>query len=428
MCNFAHEIVMTIHHIKYIALSLVCLMFAGKAYADGRQSDPIDSTSCPHDNVMFALPADSAARAMAPDSVPIEHKSKWGFLQPVIDYFGKANTVNPDKAFDISFIGGPHYSSEEGFGIGAAGSGRYKAGKNWRNDSITPHSNITLKVDITTGQMYKIGVEGYHIFPGDRYRLNYDTYFYSFADKYWGIGYDINRCDSNETKYKRLQSQAKVDFVFKLRRGVFLGPSAMFSYIHARNIRPNSLLADEPIRTFTTGLGFSFMIDTRDIPTGATKGVYVKFDQIFNPRFLTNKYAFSMSEVTAATYIKVWKGGLIAPLLHGRFTYGNTPWGLMSTIGGNHFMRGYYEGRYRDKSVIDATVELRQHVWRRNGIAVWVGAGTVFPKFSAMRWRMVLPNAGIGYRWEFKKGVNVRLDIGFGRHEKGINFSLNEAF
>ena len=40
-------------------------------------------------------------------------------------------------------------------------------------------------------------------------------------------------------------------------------------------------------------------------------------------------------------------------------------------------MRGYYEGRYRDKHSLEATVELRQHVWKRNGIVVWAGAGTV---------------------------------------------------
>ena len=34
-------------------------------------------------------------------------------------------------------------------------------------------------------------------------------------------------------------------------------------------------------------------------------------------------------------------------------------------------MRGYYEGRYRDKHSLEATVELRQHVWKRNGIVVW---------------------------------------------------------
>ena len=91
-------------------------------------------------------------------------------------------------------------------------------------------------------------------------------------------------------------------------------------------------------------------------------------------------------------------------------------------------MRGYYEGRYRDKSAITACVELRQHIWHRNGITLWGGAGTVFSKFSEITSRSVLPNYGIGYRWEFKQRVNVRLDLGFGRGTTGFIFSINEAF
>ena len=102
---------------------------------------------------------------------------------------------------------------------------------------------------------------------------------------------------------------------------------------------------------------------------------------------------------------------------------------LMAELGGTSSMRGYYEGRYRDKHSLEATVELRQHVWKRNGIVVWAGAGTVFPKFSALRSRQILPNAGVGYRWEFKKNVNVRLDYGFGKSgQSGFLFNINEAF
>ena len=40
----------------------------------------------------------------------------------------------------------------------------------------------------------------------------------------------------------------------------------------------------------------------------------------------------------------------------------------------------------------------------------------------------ILPNYGFGYRWEFKKRVNVRLDLGFGKHQTGFIFNINEAF
>ncbi|MGL5546069.1 MAG: hypothetical protein ACRDCS_03585, partial [Tannerellaceae bacterium] len=60
--------------------------------------------------------------------------------------------------------------------------------------------------------------------------------------------------------------------------------------------------------------------------------------------------------------------------------------------------------------------------------AVWVGAGNVFHSFSRFKWSHTLPNYGIGYRWEFKKRMNVRLDLGFGKKETGFIFSINEAF
>ena len=77
---------------------------------------------------------------------------------------------------------------------------------------------------------------------------------------------------------------------------------------------------------------------------------------------------------------------------------------------------------------MDAQIELRQHIWKRNGVAVWAGAGTVFPRFSDFTSKHILPNYGFGYRWEFKKRVNVRLDLGFGKHQTGFIFNINEAF
>ena len=154
----------------------------------------------------------------------------------------------------------------------------------------------------------------------------------------------------------------------------------------------------------------------------------MRIDQRFSPAFLGDKYAFSSTELTTSYYQPVWKGGVLAGQFHTLLTYGDTPWGLMATLGSSYSMRGYYEGRYRDKGAMDAQIELRQHVWKRNGVAVWVGAGTIFPRLSEFTPKHILPNYGFGYRWEFKKRVNVRLDLGFGKHQTGFIFNINEAF
>ena len=92
-------------------------------------------------------------------------------------------------------------------------------------------------------------------------------------------------------------------------------------------------------------------------------------------------------------------------------------------------MRGYYEGRYRDNNMVTAQAELRQHIYNRHGVVVWVGAGNVWGDANNFRWSHTLPNFGFGYRWEFKKRMNVRLDYGMGKSgHSAFMFAINEAF
>ena len=290
--------------------------------ADTLSVAPVIATPVAADSVV----ADTAVA----DSVvkPLRFYEK-GIIGKFYNYFRNSNRVAPDNKFDISFIGGPHYSSEEGFGIGVAGSGSYRAG-NFSNKN-TPRSNVTLKLDVTTGQMYKIAAEGYHIFENDPYRINYDVYFYSFKDKWWGVGYDMNNDDTNECIYKRLQSQATLDFVVKLHPGVFIGPIGQFSYVNARDFNKPELLGDRRDRIFTWGAGLTFFIDTRDIPTGASRGVYLRFDALSHPKWMGNKDPYRLLEVNASAYAPVWRGGILAFNVHSRLTWGSTPWCFLST-------------------------------------------------------------------------------------------------
>ena len=150
--------------------------------------------------------------------------------------------------------------------------------------------------------------------------------------------------------------------------------------------------------------------------------------QKFFPRGIGNNYAFSSTEFTFAVYKQWWKSGVVAMQLHSHNTYGDTPWTMLPTIDASNGIRGYYEGRYRAKNEADVVVELRQKVWRRNGIVVWGGVGSVFDDFSQISRHRLLPSFGVGYRWEFKKRVNVRVDVGFGKDSKAFSFGLNETF
>lgn len=360
---------------------------------------------------------------VVPDSTKVEKKT--GLINKIIEYFNETNKKPIGKKMDFSFIGGPYYSSDSKFGIGVIAAGEYNT---CPEDSITKVSNMSLSFKATTTAHFELTLRGEHVLPHDRFRLNYEVSFSSIDTKYWGIGYAQCSNDANKSKYKYLASHAEGNFGWRLAPSIFVGPLVTFDYINARDFQKPELWEGLPDRTFNYSIGASFRYDTRDNLTAPKKGVYIRFDQSFAFGWMGNKYPYKTNEMTAAWYGHLWKDATLATRLHWKVTWGKTPWGVMPYLGGSEFMRGYFEGRYRDKGAADLCVELRQHVWRRHGVVVWAGAGSIFPKVTKINKHELLPNFGFGYRWEFKKNVNVRLDVGFGKHEKGFFFNINEAF
>lgn len=348
------------------------------------------------------------------------------FFKKFLDYFNDANKNKKRKKFDFSIIGGPHFSSDTKLGLGIVAAGLYYTDK---ADSLLPVSNVSLYGDVTTVGFYLLGIRGTHIFPHDRYRLDYSLYFYSFPATFWGIGYDMGNNDANESEMKRWQSKIQAAFLFKVANNLYIGPMASYDFVRATEVeRPDLLQGMDPI-TRSYGVGVSLVYDSRDMLTNASRGYYLSLSECFRPSFLGNTYAFSTTELKTSYYHPLWKGATLASQVIGTVNVGTPPWSMMAQLGGSFSMRGYYDGRYRDRNKLEGQIELRQHVWKRNGLAAWVGAGTVFHDFEDIRMRKVLPNYGIGYRWEFKKRVNVRLDYGFGKNgQSSFLFNINEAF
>lgn len=364
--------------------------------------------------------------SLSSEKVDTAHQVKKSWMTRFLDYFNDANKNKQHKRFDFSVIGGPHYASDTKFGLGMVAAGLYRTDP---NDSILPPSNVSLFGDVSSVGFYMLGVRGNHIAPAGRYRIDYHLYFYSFPSDFWGIGYEMGDNDDNKSDMKRWQAQAEASFLFRVADNFYVGPMAAYDYVIGKQIERPELLQGMDKHTWNVGAGVSLVYDNRDNLTNPHRGIYLNLKQMFRPKFMGNDYAFSTTHFRFDAYQQLGKGTILAEDFGANLNFGNPSWGMMAELGGTSSMRGYYEGRYRDKHSLEATVELRQHVWKRNGIVVWAGAGTVFPKFSSLRSRQILPNAGVGYRWEFKKNVNVRLDYGFGKSgQSGFLFNINEAF
>lgn len=369
---------------------------------------------------------DSAKVAWVNDSVPA--KAHNGIFKKIVNYFRDSNKQKPNKKIDFGFIPGPNYSATTGLGLGLLGTATYSAD---HTDPTLPRSNASVYSNMTTAGFFMVGLRGNHIFPHESFQLDYKVNLSTFSTSYWGMGYANADNDDNETDYRCNRINAMARFMVKLAPNTYIGPFVNYRVTQASDVNEDfSYLwqgQDKTIHTYTAGLSFTY--DSRDFMLNASEGVFVQIDQTFTPRCFGNgKYNFSTTEATFATYGKLWKGAILAGELHGQFNYGHIPWSQLATVGSNDRMRGYYEGRYNDKNVIEGQVELRQHIKGRNGVVAWVALANAFPDFKNIAWRYTLPNAGVGYRWEFKKRINIRVDYGFTRNGGGFIFNINEAF
>lgn len=367
--------------------------------------------------------------SMAPaDTLAASHTGRVGFVKRLIHYFRDSNKPRPDKPLDFGVLPGPHYSATTGLGLGIIGTATYSSD---RRDTTLTRSNASVYTDMTTGGFFLVGLKGSHIFPRERFRLDYKLNLSTFTTSFWGIGYALADVDANEAHYRRNRVDALARFMAKVAPNTFVGPLVNYRFFEARGVKEadRPLWQGQPLSLGAYTLGLSFTYDSRDFMLNASRGIFVQLDQTFSPRFLGNgDRGFSTTELTVSGYQRVWRGGILAGELHGKFNYGHTPWPLLAEVGSNDRMRGYYEGRYRDNDLIEGQIELRQHIKGRNGIALWVALANCFPDFDHIAMRHTLPNAGVGYRWEFKKGINVRIDYGLTRNGGGFIFSLNEAF
>lgn len=400
-----------------LLLSLVPYARAQMSGVYVSEGDTVRYTYTPHE-----AQASVAVEPQAP------HPEKSSFLRRVVKYF-EGSTVDRtfEKKIDFTFAGGPSYSKNTSFGIGGLAAGLYRLD---RTDSVTPPSDVSIFASVSVSGFYSLGVEGNNLFSHNRQRINYTVMFSSAPRDLWGIGYLAGRFNE-EGSYVEKRYLVQARYLHEVLPKTFVGANFNFNHTQGKRFdaRSESYLYGQKHQYTATGIGIILEYDSRDFIPNPYEGVYVSFQETFFPRGLGNcDKSLWRTNFTANYYKRLWKGGILATDLYAEFNSEGTPWPLLARLGGSQRMRGYYQGRYTDNDMIVLQVELRQHIWRRIGCAVWGGAGNVFPELKRFEWNHTLPNYGIGLRWELKKRVNVRVDYGFGRKTSGFLLSINEAF
>jgi len=387
---------------------------------------------------------------------------KHGFIRRIFDYFDSSNVDRTfERKIDWSIAPGPNYSSDVGFGIGFLLAGLYRLD---RTDSVTAPSNISIYGNVTTQKFVLLRFSGDNIFNQNKQRISYSGAFVYFPGAFYGIGYDAGKSGYVQ-KLTTTMGIARFSYCRAIVGQLYAGVSAGVDYTGAKYKNSGIAATLEGIRdgkienpggsvgelyelwdggqgpydpelqdpftnfiaasgdnpdAFNTNIGLFLQYDSRDVTYNASRGIFVKAEAMWYPEFLGNtRRNFGRLALTFDTYRKLWKGAVLAYDLYADFTIGTPSWHLYAKLGGMARMRGYYEGRYRDKRLVETQAELRQKIYRRHGLAGWFGVGQVWGT-DKFRWDNTLYSFGVGYRFEFKKGMNIRLDYGWGVHGNAL--------
>ncbi|QIR14912.1 BamA/TamA family outer membrane protein [Shewanella aestuarii] len=364
----------------------------------------------------------------AVDNVDAQNGESQGWFEDFLSKLGADGEFNPDDGIDFSYLPGPFYNPEMSFGIGVSIVGLYQIDP---EDKVSQLSSLVINGLASVNGALGVGIENKTFFNEDNQRLYINANIYDVPDVYYGVGYEFNNEDLNRIEFNSQTFQVNPMFLQRLSAHSFVGAGFDFTFARASDVDVASIDIDvDPLKEDSRNTGFNFLInyDTRDHVTNPQQGSISQLEVGIYRESFGGHHDFEVYNALHSAYYPILDDDTLAWQIRGRFSHGDVPWDHLSKIGGGNALRGYTTGRYRDKQMLLAQVEYRQHLTGRHGMVYWVGAGTIADSIDELTFDHLLPNVGVGYRLEVKPKVNLRLDLAYGKGDSGFYFNVNEAF
>ncbi|MBK0404517.1 BamA/TamA family outer membrane protein [Adhaeribacter sp. BT258] len=345
-------------------------------------------------------------------------------------------TIKPKRKLSLTPFPALFSSPETGFGFGALVVPVY----NFGNDSLTRSSTGQLLVYYTTKKQTSAQLS-YTIYTNrERFAILGETNYFDAPIFYYGTGNRNSEADKSLISYKLLLTQNRV--LKQLKKNVFLG--GQFQVINVGKAEFNAeegLLDERPadeLNGYTAvGLGPAFLFDSRDNSINAYQGSYVEIGSFLNGKSLGSAFNFTRHTVDVRKYYPLSANQVFAVQAKGIFETGDVPYRELAYFGGHRNLRGFYEGRYRDKQLLQTQAEYRLHFAKRHGAVLFAGLGEVGEKLQDFELENSKFGYGIGYRFMLNTTdkVNIRIDYAikgsyqaFAGGMSGLYFAIGETF
>jgi outer membrane protein assembly factor BamA len=333
------------------------------------------------------------------------------------------------------------YTLQTGFaGVISANAAFYTGTHNHESENI---STVITSVAYTENQQVIFPIASSIWTRNNTYNILTDWRYLKYPSQTYGLGGETQQDSSYTLDYNYIKLHQAI--LRKISRDLYGGVGYDFDYFwNIREIDPSpghetdfeeyGFASSEK----ASGLSFSLKYDSRRNPINPQKGIYANI--LFQPKFqwMGSDANWQSLLLEFRTYIKFpsESRNILAFWSYNWFTLGGTPpylllpstaWDEFSNTG-----RGYIQGRFRSRNMIDQEAEYR-FVISRNGLfggVVFANAET-FSDILTGKYVVISPGAGLGIRIMLNKfsRTNIALDYAWGTQgSRGFFVNLGEVF
>ena len=336
-----------------------------------------------------------------------------------------------DSTKKVTFAAIPvvNYNRSLGFMAGAMVSAYYKLD---RSDTISPSSSTMVFGMYSTSKTYMVmGMQKLYL-NEDKWRADLifgsGVFFFQFFKEFSGF---VNQ-DGVWVDYSTEATFTIADVKRRVFKNLYLGIRTELmntqTTFGVRNpITGNDLTSEARMNS----LGYNFLFDSRDDVNFPTKGYYVQFKNGFVREDFNATENFDNFELAFNTFWDINKNAksVLVSRVFADIAAGEVPFQGQNMIGGDD-LRGYSEGRFRADQVYAVQSELRQNVYKKFGMIGFFGIGAAVDKIKDLGEAVILPSAGIGFRYLMipDEKINIGVDFGVGKDDWSMVFRIGETF
>jgi outer membrane protein assembly factor BamA len=292
----------------------------------------------------------------------------------------------------------------------------------------------TLFMDIVYTQEKQLIMEITPDLYLDKGKFHWKGYlgFKKYTEKFYGLG--SQSIDAMEEDFSYRSIKLKSSLRKRLRPSLYVGVQYDFEHSKITEMKPGGILDSGDVLGveggIISGLGIILVQDNRDNVFFPTKGTLLQLDAMLFSQAIASDFSFRRFTFDFRQYATVFAKHVLALQQSVHVTSGDVPFQWLPMLGGPSVMRGFIQGRFRDKNAIFLQMEYRMPLLWRLSAAGFIGCGDVTDKLNAFNINDFKISGGMGIRLQVnrKSGTIVRLDFGFAKGNFGVYAMINEAF